>query len=250
MQFAKKAIGGWPCPRCQKGTLVAGAENEVRITTVESENLYEQVGDPEMLDMSIAVSLECSDSKCKEKAICLANGSPEDVNYWDEEVGDYMADFEVLYRPIYFYPCLRIFKIPEKVPELLQESILVSFQLFFCDPKSALGHLRIALEEMLNLLGVKKYIVKKNRRVRVSLHDRIDMLNAKYQQVKELCFAIKWHGNAGSHSDSQITRNDVLDAYEIFEVILEIIYEEKTRRANQLAKKINKQKGIRKKKPE
>lgn len=95
-------------------------------------------------------------------------------------------------------------------------------------------------------MEVKKYVAKNKRKIRISLHDRINCLDSKFNEIKELCLAIKWHGNAGNHSNDSITKDDVLDAYEIFEVILEKIFDEREGRIRNLAKRINKQKGIQK----
>lgn len=243
--FSDTNIGGWPCPRCQSGTLhLVNPDKKIQETTVDSDKEYEEYGDPEMLDISIAVSLECSDTKCKERVICLGNGSPSYGESWDETSKQYQPDFETIFRPTFFYPHLKMFKVLGEVPDSIRKHIFSSFQIFFCNPGSSLNCLRIALEEVLNFIGVKKITQKKKRKIRISLHDRIDSLDGELQEVKELCFAIKWHGNSGSHPNSEVTIDDVLDAYEIFEVIQEKIFDKKSKKAKDLAKKINKRKGV------
>ena len=49
--------------------------------------------------------------------------------------------------------------------------------------------------------------------------------------------AVKWLGNAGSHSHKTISADDVLDAYEIMEEILKKIYITKSEEVKKLAKK-------------
>jgi len=58
-----------------------------------------------------------------------------------------------------------------------------------------------------------------------------------------MILAIKWLGNAGSHGHAEVTMDDVMDAYELTEHILEEIYEPKLKKLKAIAKKVNKKKG-------
>ncbi len=243
IRFSEKSIGGWPCPTCGKGTLHMDASKFLSESTEESLQGYEDSGDPEIIDIGFSTVLNCSDSKCKEKVLCLGSGHPTYFNSYDE-VGAPEEGFENMFEPHFFYPSLKIFDVSNDVPYKIKLHIYDSFKLFFCDPGAALNCLRIALEETLNFLEVNRFAVKNKKRFRISLHARIGLMEAKYKEIKDLCLAIKWHGNAGSHSEDLISKDDVLDAYEIFEVLMEKLFEKKTKNATILAKKINKQKGI------
>src|SRR3989344_6902969 len=98
--LSEKNLGGWPCPTCSRGTLVADLQKKIRTTTIKSEVVYDNVGDPELLDFGLAIPLECSDAKCKEKVICLANGSPSFITYWDDDI--IIDDFRFNSRCPYF----------------------------------------------------------------------------------------------------------------------------------------------------
>tara|TARA_B100000315_G_C14298370_1_gene460672 strand:- start:209 stop:610 length:402 start_codon:yes stop_codon:yes gene_type:complete len=128
----------------------------------------------------------------------------------------------------------------------VSEEIEKSFSLFFSDAPSAANHIRIALEDLLTHLKIKRYKSKENKRTFLALHSRIELLPAKYKHLQDLFFAVKWLGNAGSHSDRVVTMDDVLDAYEIMEEILQDLFVKKTKRVKNLAKKINKTKGPKK----
>ena len=105
--------------------------------------------------------LKCSNSKCGETVICIANGRPTWTGDWiDDELVEPTNDYVTIFSPLFFYPHLKIFKIPDETPDSIREPIFASFQIFFCNPRSSLGNLRIALEEVLNFLGVKNYMVK------------------------------------------------------------------------------------------
>lgn len=58
-----------------------------------------------------------------------------------------------------------------------------------------------------------------------------------------MLFAVKWLGNAGSHEGTELSANDVLDAYEIMEHLLEEIYSQRSTRLQAIAKRVNRNKG-------
>lgn len=103
--------------------------------------------------------------------------------------------------------------------------------------------MRIALEALLTELGVKRFVVKNSKRQFLNLHTRIGLLNAKHGDLKDLLFAIKWLGNAGSHADSEVTLDDVMDAYELIDHVLQELYAQKAKKVKALAKRVNKKKG-------
>ena len=53
----------------------------------------------------------------------------------------------------------------------------------------------------------------------------------------------QWLGNAGSHSNHEVTLDDVMDAYEMMEAVLTQLYEPKGDSVKKLVKEINKKKG-------
>jgi hypothetical protein len=92
-------------------------------------------------------------------------------------------------------------------------------------------------------MKIKRYETKNGKKLFLNLHKRIDLIPAKYQNLKDYCLAIKWLGNAGSHSDKKITLDDVMDAYEIMEEVLKELIEKKQEHIKKLVKTINRKKG-------
>src|SRR5690606_927123 len=125
---------------------------------------------------------------------------------------------------------------PTSVKAPLQDS----FRLFFCSPPSASNCVRIALEELLTELGIKRFAVTGGKRRIISLHTRIGLLPTRYAELRDLLFAIKWLGNSGSHADSAISIDDVMDAYELIDHVLQELYAQRSKKAKELAKVINK----------
>ena len=237
---------GWLCPNCQRGTLKLDKKN---ILTVHYTETYDLTGDIETIEVHRSIIFNCTDSKCEKRVICIAKGhvSIEDVLI-DEDTGE--TDYQPVDKlsPLFFSPHLKIFRVPKGTPEAVDKYLNASFQVFFCNPDSALSNLRASLEELLNFLKIQKLKTKNGKKFRMSLHVRINSMKSSLKEIQNLCFAIKWHGNAGSHPRSNITHDDVLDAYSIFEVILEKLFETKYKDVEKLAKTINKQKGVAKKK--
>lgn len=76
----------------------------------------------------------------------------------------------------------------------------------------------------------------------MSLHSRIALYEQQNKAIATRLFAIKWLGNAGSHP-GEITKDDVLDAYEILESILDQLYVQHEKRIDRMVSKVNKKKG-------
>jgi hypothetical protein len=137
-----------------------------------------------------------------------------------------------------------LFAIPADCPSSVASALKNSFKQFFANPASAAGQLRLALEQLLTELGVKRFSkTKKGKRVSISLHDRIDLLGKGYPSVHDHLRAAKWLGNAGSHSGGKVSKEDVLDAYELTEFSLNELYMPTARRMRTLARKVNERKG-------
>ena len=130
------------------------------------------------------------------------------------------------------------------MPRSSKKSLNESFKLFFVSPSAAANGVRIALEELLTELKIERYTLnRKGEEIRLTLGQRIDKLPDEYSHVQEMMNAVKWLGNAGSHSNDEIKIDDVMDAYELTEHILEEIYEESKERIEAIARKINENKG-------
>ncbi|MCB4763292.1 MAG: DUF4145 domain-containing protein [Sulfurovum sp.] len=241
--FSKENLPEWSCPICQKGILqqVEGAFL-CEETILSKEGRSHEDWEPEWVTYSYSNSLKCSNTNCGEIIFNIGDGSVD----WDIVQGEDGYPEQVYmdyFRSKYFHPSLVMFNIPDNTPEDVEESLKESFALFFSNPDSSLNHTRIALEKLLNFLKVNKFTNRDGRRFPINLHRRIGSLPTKYSHIKDLCLAVKWLGNAGSHSGENITKDDVLDAYEIMDAILYELFDNKKDKATKLSKKINKKKG-------
>jgi Domain of unknown function (DUF4145) len=242
LPFTRTSAPDWQCPTCKKGTLNL---DDKKFNCEELANSRDHSFDewePEWISYCYSCVLVCSNPKCKETVASVGTGEvdwypTEDENgYPDQAYDDY-------FRPKYFIPHLVFFSIPENAPRNANELIMKSFDLFFADPNASLNQIRAAFEVVLTDLGVKRYNRVRGKLQFISLHNRINLLPAKFQKLKEMMIAIKWLGNAGSHAGKEPTIDDVLDAYELTIFILDEIYNDKAKQLKNITKRVNKKKG-------
>lgn len=243
LPFTKVAQQDWQCPTCQKGLL------RIKDGTFFSEERSlsrkahsHEDWDPDWISSVYSCLLECSNSSCKEMVSNSGLGFVE----WDIEHDEHGYPQQVygdFFKPLFFHPHLKLISVPESAPVDVKNKLHESFQLFFSSPSAASNHVRAAIESMLNDLNVNRCRISNGKRRLINLHQRIDLLPSKYEELKELLMAVKWLGNAGSHSGKDLTSDDVMDAYEIMEHILAEIYDSKSTKIKALAKKVNKAKG-------
>lgn len=241
--FTIKHLPEWTCPTCQKGVLqqVKGAFYNEESTLSKDAHGHE-AWEPEWITFNYSNTLKCSNSHCGEIVINVGEGFVD----WDVIQGENGYPEQVYteyFRPKYFQPYLKLFIITDNIPDEVRDEIEQSFSLFFSNPDSSLNHIRISLENLLTYLKVKKYTNRDGKRFPISLHKRIDLVPNKHDHIKDLFLAVKWLGNAGSHSSKKVSKDDVMDAYEIMDAILSELFQNKKEYAKKLSKQINKKKG-------
>lgn len=233
----------WECPTCNRGIL-KGKEGSFLYT--ESKNsLYtrrDEAWEPEWISYIYSCQFICTNPECEDTVANVGTGSVDDDYTYDSHGEPNGMKYYDFFQPTYFLPHLNIFKIAKNTPDDIKASIHESFKLFFVSPSSSSNHLRIALEKLLDFLKVRRFETKNGKRLPINLHRRIDLLPTRYSSFKDLFFAIKWLGNRGSHSD-EISIDDVMDAYDIFENILDEFFDNRTEKTIKIARQINKTKG-------
>jgi hypothetical protein len=149
------------------------------------------------------------------------------------------------FKPLCMYPMPDVLQIPQRCPKDVAKSLRSSFTLMWVDPQSSANHIRSALEELLDHLGVQH---RKKRRdgkfAELSLHARIEIFSKTNPVSGAHLMALKWIGNTGSHGGNVYT-DEILDAYEVLEHVLQDIVEQRTKRVNELAKKMTRRHGSR-----
>lgn len=237
--FRKSLIPEWTCPSCEKGILKGKSGSFVSIETRESRSDHiNPAWEPEWMVRRYSCQFICTNPSCEEMVFNIGKGTIEIEVDFDDTDG-YTTEYLDTYTPLFFYPHLNIFKLPPATPRDIKSNVNASFEMFFVNPSAAVNHLRIALEKLLDHLKVKRFETKDNKRYPISLHRRIHLVPNRVADLKELLLAVKWLGNEGSH-DGGVTKDSVMDAYDIFESILSEIFGRNTKEIRKLAKKINK----------
>lgn len=202
--------------------------------------------EPEWIEYIFNCVFECNNDRCDGKVLCTGRGSV-DVDIEVDDNGQQYQEYNDYYRPLYFHPNLKLIILPDSTPYEVKDLLNESFRLFFTSPASAANIVRKSIEEILNDLKVGMPIIKNDdEKTFINLDKRINKLSENFESLKNRFFAIKWLGNAGSHSGDGITADDAMDAYELVEDLLLKIYGSKDDELNMLANKINTLKGPKK----
>ena len=235
----------FPCPACGNHSLKLDETKFHSEDTAESKKMQESdYWEPEWLASVFTTVFSCNNSHCKETVICSGTGyvdwEPE-----ENEHGEFEQEYYCFHTPKIFIPAMHFFKIPDKCPDSVKNSLLEAFSLTLHSPSSAANKVRAAVENLLTEFGIPRITRKPGKNIRLPLDARIAKAKnhkAILGELENILYALKWLGNAGSHANSEISVDDVFDAYEFMNHILSEIYEPK-QKLEKLAKEIRKQKG-------
>ncbi|HHR5700588.1 TPA: DUF4145 domain-containing protein [Klebsiella michiganensis] len=235
----------WECPTCKTGVLGIVESSLHKRITPESDAIcarYEQ-WIPEEIEYRYSCLFQCA--SCKEIISSSGIGHVDVIGYETFDEGSYDAIYGDCFKPKFFEPHLSLISMPDNCPISIREPLNESFKLFFSSLGAAANNIRVAIEAFLTELKVPTEKKKKDGgSTFMSLHERIDKIPLTHTEYKEMLKAIKWIGNAGSHnSDVKPDVEDVIDAYELIEHVLEEVYASRRKRLSAIAARINKNKG-------
>ncbi|MFC2110876.1 DUF4145 domain-containing protein [Bacteroidota bacterium] len=225
-EFSDREKPNWPCPTCGNGLLHVIEKGVIkdRTSTVKAESEAYLRSSLFYDEYTYAAMMNCSNSNCKESVVVSGNAT---YKTWRDS--DNYQNAELVYGVNYFYPPLRIFKMTKSCPDEIRNQIYLSFSHYFHDLKACANAIRTALELIMNQKKINiAYITRNRKRRKYSLHQRIELFSRQYPDLNNFLFAAKWIGNAGSHNDT-VTKNDLLDGYELLEHTIEELYEKHAR---------------------
>lgn len=229
----------WPCPICAKGNLAIVTKSLVSHETANSKRLRNHdAWDPDWIAYGFTAWAECKHSQCKQHVGIVGTGSVGPVQ--DDEGNVEWSDYFV---PTYFSPALNIINLPAKCPENVKQELESAFALYWAHNTACAGRIRVALELLLDHLGVKKRGKDKNGKFYdLKLHARVEIYTKANAAAGAQLMALKWLGNSGAH-EGTISKEDLLDAFEILEHTLAEIIEQRSKKVATLAKKMIKKHG-------
>lgn len=219
--FINKSSPDWICPTCEKGILRFNSNTFNFRETSQSYLRREAISDYDQ-EFIYCCILKCTNDQCNEAVSNIGTG----VLVYDELEG-----WVHVFTPKYFEPNLKLIKIPRNCPTNISKALNESFKIFFSNINATANILRITIEELLTSLKVPHTNPP-------NLHKRISNLNG-YNDIKDMLFAVKLIGNDGSHDLNTLKIDDIYDAYELIEYVLEEIYEEKQANIKAITKRIN-----------
>jgi hypothetical protein len=230
----------WPCPACGQLNLTAISSSVHTYEGRESARYrsYEE-WEPGWIEARFICMLQCA---CEEYvSVTGRHGVEEGISSEPNNPEAYPhVDYEDYYEPLFFHPALRIVNVPKQVPRDVRDQLIQSFAMFWCDLDACANRIRTSIEKLLNHRGVKRTtLTSKKKRIRLNLHDRIELFGKSGDPLAMHLMALKRLGNAGSHS-SPMTRDDILDAYEIMEFVLHEMFDQPAKRVSSISNAINK----------
>lgn len=223
----------WPCPSCAHGTLRL-IRNTLRYEeTRESQRKHNREDFHDMdIDYAFSAFLECG--QCAEKISCCGGGG-YDVYYIQDEEGDPKQDYEQVFYPKFFYKPMILYRAPGRCPRPAKDQLHRSFAVFFCDLGAAANHVRQCVEEILTHAGID---ARNAQDQFIHLSRRIELFQQSDQDNAERADALRWIGNFGSHPEA-LTKNDLFDAYDILEALMEDLYVGHQRSVREMVAQIN-----------
>jgi len=226
----------WPCSECGKGLLTLIPKSLVHKETVPSQRAHNADGwDPDWIEYTYSAWLKCTSGGCGQEYALSGIGGVEPC--YDE---DGSTNWRSYFAPKWLSPMPDIFEIPPKCPEEVKNQLRASFRLFWADRAASASKVRIALECLMDHLGVQKRQKDNGGRLtNLTLHKRIEIFQRGNPTIGLQLMAIKWVGNTGSH-ESQIALDDLLDAFEILEHALSELIDQRSVMVAKLAKQLTK----------
>jgi hypothetical protein len=206
----------WPCPTCGKGYLSAVKDKLWIEETGPSKAAHDHdAWEPEWIQNRFVGFLECSMPVCKEIATVSGTSAVKhDQIGWDEWINTKILKVESV------HPAPMPISYPAKTPPAIISGLEKASMLIWSSPESAANHIRQSVEALMDDAG---FSGKTPAGAIINLHSRIEAFQATDAENGDVLLATKWLGNSGSHVGG-VGRNDVLDAFDMIEFVLENRY--------------------------
>ncbi len=237
--FYENSIPAWGCPSCFAGVLVAKNETFSKMETSASRCVrLREARNPEGIEYVFSCVRVCENIYCNEVVVISGRGSVD--NDFNPETNK--MEFLDVFEAKYVYPSPHIIHLPKSSSKELKDEFISAFTLYWSDIRACANRIRSCVELILTEYHIKRFEIKKGKRKRLSLHERIELFSYKNATLGDALMAIKWIGNEGSHI-GKLTKDDLLDAFEMLEHVLDELFEKRKEKIGKLVKAINKKKG-------
>jgi hypothetical protein len=206
-----EGLPNWPCPTCGRGTLHVSEETKYEFDRGACVNAIEQAVRVSTYPARFMCTSVCSNAKeCGE--IAIISGNLHEPN---------------IYVPLMINPPLRPIFLPQSVPTVVSDAILSASMLYWSSLSASANMIRRATEGLIrHRLGMSEIEDGASMSRGPSLHQLIKRFSKNDRPNGRLLMAVKWIGNSGSHIGN-IPRDDVLDAFDMLEMVAENIYSDR-----------------------
>lgn len=235
------AFPPWICPSCKAGSLFLDKKTlHCESTHASRAAQGTDEWEPDWIEERFVGLLRCQNQGCRD-IVAIGGRTRFEENHDYDEGPQFIQAFE----PQFIYPPPHVFQISKKCPSSVADEIRSAFGLLWSDTKSCANRLRSAAEILLTDRKVPTRRLNKNKKyVRIDLHARIEMFKKKDSNSAEYLLAIKWLGNIGSHTSlDNLEVDDLLNGFDLFEHVIQHIYEKHEQNLNKIAKSITARKG-------
>jgi hypothetical protein len=242
--LTKSYVPNWHCPACDGGYLKHKQGSLHFLESRASREAHEhEAWDADWIEYRFSALLICNNERCKETVSVAGLGQVEMIQTSFD--GDY--DYVEFFYPQHVSPSPPLITLSKEYPETVVAELKKAFVSSWNDFPSTGNHIRSAVERLLDFLKEPKTkLGKLGKRERLSLHTRIGSLASRDKELSDALLAVKWLGNAGSHSD-ELSREDIFDALDIIDLNLDDLFVRHRARVKKLVTKINRKKGPAKK---
>jgi Domain of unknown function (DUF4145) len=209
----------WRCTTCGKGQLTPMADKLLIEETGPSLAAHEiDAWEPEWIVARFAGFLQCNYKACHEVA-SISGDAPINVFEYQDEYEHYQNIAHHYTVKAILPPPLPIV-LPEAVPDGIKEVASSAAALIWASSEAAGNQLRQVVELFLNEMGIPAQTASGGY---IAAHDRIKQFEKVDAENGEALLAVKWLGNSSSHPGG-LSRDDVLDAFDMIEFVLENKY--------------------------
>lgn len=229
------ALPNWRCPACLEGHFSVKTEDLVIEETGPSKAAHDHdAWEPDWIENRFIGLLSCSNANCGELAAVCGSSS---VNYYQVDWDEYVD--EKTFNVAAISPAPIPIDVPTNAPEAVVGAIDKASSLIWMNSEAAANQIRQAVEAMMDDAGIDKLDSKEKP---IFLHKRIVEFSKSDPDNGKVLLATKWLGNSGSHIGG-IDRDDVLDAFEMLEFVLENRYDTKKKELLAKVDAVNAAKG-------
>lgn len=206
----------WPrpkCPNCDTGHVNFAQPTQVESEKSEARHSHPDF-EPDWISGTFSIVGQCDNPQCQQnvhgsgdyQVAYTVDSFPPDTHEFHGE--RYVAFFSLAH----LHPPLLLMSIPESAPTQIREGILRASRCWFVDSGLTGTALRATIERFLTTEGISPLDPRGNFS---NAHNRIEQWKAQEPQVRgsiaDLLLAVKWLGNAGSHEDAQLSREDIYE---------------------------------------